>query len=237
MAEHTVNHIRLNPRVRDLTGMTFGRLTAVEPTELRAGTGMVWRCVCACGTERFVPCGRLTSGNTASCGCLQRDKAAKTAAKLFTRHGSARVGAITATFRGWQEMRKRCLDPRATNFERYGGRGITVCERWLTFDNFREDMGERPTKELSLDRINNNGNYEPGNCRWATAKEQANNRRKARNTTRNVFLTWRGETFCVAEWAERIGIEVHALRHRIDRGWSVERALTTPSAQHTRRTR
>jgi len=139
------------------------------------------------------------------------------------KHGHARKGKCTPTFISWSAMMQRCLDENSSNFERYGGRGIKVCKRWLTFKNFLEDMGERPSKEFSLERKRNEGNYVPSNCRWATAQEQAQNRRSSK------MLTHAGKTQCVSAWAAESGVPYYTLCARISRyGWSVERALFTP---------
>lgn len=132
----------------------------------------------------------------------------------------------------WYQMIQRCTNPRTLNFERYGGRGITVCERWRVFVNFFADMGERPSPQHSIDRIDNNGNYEPGNVRWASTKQQS------LNSSRNVWLTHDGETRTVCQWAAHIGINKETLRERLQRGWSVDRALTDkPHAATERRQR
>lgn len=121
-------------------------------------------------------------------------------------------------------MKKRCLNPGHRNFKDYGGRGITVCERWMTFDNFLADMGERPDG-LSLDRINNNAGYSSENCRWATLVEQNCNRRN------NTWITYAGKTLTVTEWARELGMKKNALIERLRNGWTVERALSTPVQQ------
>jgi len=126
-------------------------------------------------------------------------------------------------------MVNRCTYPSTPNFKRYGGRGITVCERWRDYVNFLADMGERPPN-TSLDRIDGNGNYEPGNCRWATRKEQR------RNMGENTMMTFAGETKTLAEWAEKVGINRQTLRFRyVRKGWSAERALTEPLGTSTGR--
>jgi len=127
----------------------------------------------------------------------------------------------TAVYLCWASMKSRCLSPKDQRYPRYGGRGISVCDRWLEFENFLTDMGERP-RGRSLDRIDNDGNYEPGNCRWATQLEQQSNRRS------NRLLTFRGETLCMTEWARRIGISAQALFTRLKRGWPVDVALVAP---------
>jgi hypothetical protein len=127
------------------------------------------------------------------------------------RHGMTN----TKTFSAWQNMRRRCNYPKFILFHRYGGRGIKVCERWLKFENFLEDMGVCPPK-FSLDRIDNDGNYEPGNCRWASRVQQA------RNSSHNVLLTVNGQTHCISEWAEIAGIGCATLRWRVKRGWPPE---------------
>ena len=127
----------------------------------------------------------------------------------------------TPTWNSWKAMVNRCRNPNSPNFARYGGRGITVCDRWLTsFAAFLADMGERPSLEHSIDRIDNSKGYEPGNCRWATAKQQC------RNTSKNVRLTFEGRTQCVSAWAEELGVSVGTLFGRIARGWPDDRVIS-----------
>lgn len=133
-------------------------------------------------------------------------------------HGRSR----TPMHRVWCTMVERCTKPTSEKWPLYGGRGIKVCERWLTFSNFLADMGERPSPKHTIDRIDPDGDYEPSNCRWATQTEQQRNRRN------NVRIEFNGETLCVSEWAERIGLRPHTLAYRLRAGWSVKRALTEP---------
>lgn len=142
--------------------------------------------------------------------------------KFTSRHGHSAGGEISPEYQSWYSMRCRCNNPNASNYARYGGRGIRVHERWDVFENFLADLGPRPSPSHTLDRIDVDGNYEPGNCRWATWQEQHRNRRN------NHRLSFRGETLTVQEWSERIGIPVKTLHERLRRGLSTERALTQP---------
>jgi len=205
------------------TGDCFGRLTVTgEAAKYHAPGGQVQRqveCKCDCGNVVTVRTASLRSGLTASCGCLQREKAAVNGRNSAT-HGMNG----TPTFRAWMSMKQRCLNTNHEFYRHYGGRGITFCERWQSFENFLADMGERPSSNHTLDRYpNNDGNYEPGNVRWATWFQQNSNRR---NT---ILLTMNGETMCVAEWSRKTGIHTDTIRWRITRGWTVEDALTTPA--------
>jgi hypothetical protein len=179
---------------------------------------MRWDCVCACGTRRSVASVGLTTGGSKSCGCYSRE-VAKAAGDRTRTHGMTR----TTTHTIWRGMIQRCHSETAKDFARYGGAGIQVCQRWRdSFADFLADMGERPAGR-SLDRFpNRNGNYEPGNCRWATDSQQQ------RNKNNNHLLTHEGATLTMAEWSERLGINPITLHARIRRGWSDERALTTP---------
>jgi hypothetical protein len=148
---------------------------------------------------------------------------------LYTRnkgnviHGCSFRKARTPEYVAWKAMRTRCTNKKQKYWHRYGGRGIKVCERWNTFQNFLADMGPKPSPTHSLDRFpNKDGNYEPGNCRWATPLQQV------RNATSNRLYTFNGETLCISEWAQRKGWTYHFLRGRLNWGWSIERALTTP---------
>lgn len=140
-------------------------------------------------------------------------------------HGCAFRTLKTAEYRIWAAMKTRCSNPRQKAYTYYGARGIRVCDRWLTFENFLDDMGIRPSDKHELDRIDNNGNYEPNNCRWSVKKDQARNRRN------NILVAFRGETLVLSEWAERLGISYCCLYQRLSSGWSVESAFTTPNTR------
>jgi len=160
-------------RLIDLANKRFGRLFVVERAGTKHGEA-AWRCWCDCGKESVVSGYKLRVGETQSCGCLHSDVSSALYATMTRTHGATN----TPTYRSWNHMRDRCLNANNHAWKHYGGRGITVCERWGSYEAFLADMGERP-EGRTLDRIDVNGNYEPGNCRWATATQQAQNRRKA----------------------------------------------------------
>jgi hypothetical protein len=194
----------------NLTGRKFGKLTALRREGTRVGpkgaTRPLWLVRCDCGQEKVVVGANLRSGQTTSCGCSQR------------KHGM--YG--TAEYTTWKSMFQRCFNPKTERFPSYGGRGITVCGRWMGdggFQRFLEDMGRRPSPDHSLDRIDANGNYEPGNCRWATTVEQARNKRTSR------VLVVNGESATIAGWAARAGLGASTVKERLRRGWTPEEAL------------
>lgn len=195
----------------------FGRLTVIGEAP-QTGAHRRARCICDCGTEKDVLIGSLKGGLTASCGCLRREETGKAAAARAV-HGECHK---TPEHRSWQAMLARCLNPSHEAYANYGGRGITVCDRWRVYEGFLADMGRRPTLAHTLERDDNDGHYEPGNCRWATKTEQLRNRRN------NRVIEYRGRTICLAEAAELAGISPELMRWRIKRGWSPEKAIETP---------
>lgn len=208
---------RMRGRARaELTGQRFGMLQVVEFVGLDKGHRTLWRCLCDCGSTSVVDVGHLRSGHTTSCGC--KNYFPRPFPWKPSRHGLTG----TPAYNSWEQMLSRCFNPRNARWHRYGGRGITVCPRWMVFENFLEDMGVRPEGK-SLERRNNNGNYEPSNCYWATPKQQQN------NTCATVFIEYNGERLPQTEWARRLGLKGGTgIGTRLKRGWPLERALTEP---------
>lgn len=186
----------------ELEGKRFGRIVVKKFYKVINETTR-WVCICDCGNEKIIIGKNLVKGNTKSCGCLARELKIK----KFKTHGMSR----TPTHRTWESMKHRCYNENYYLFKHYGGRGIKVCDRWKnSFENFLEDMGSRP-KNKTIDRIDVNGNYEPGNCRWATPKEQG------RNTRFNKRYVFNGKKRTLGEISEITGIKEATLRTRIYR--------------------
>jgi hypothetical protein len=224
MANYDSNPIP--PKVQNLTGKKFNRWTVLSFSR-RVGKRYYWICRCECGTVKEVRSDGLISGTRKSCGCLQREWTKKMASKHLKKHGMATSDNQAPEYNIWKSMKQRCQNPRNAAYSGYGGRGIKVCARWSnSFEAFYLDMGARPSSEYTLDRIDNDGDYTPQNCRWATRTQQANNRRSNRK------ITFRGETHTVAEWARKLGIRQGSLLAHLDK-WSVERALTDPLRKRT----
>lgn len=196
----------------NLVGQKFGRLEVVSSTNNKdSGGRYFWRCLCVCGKFKEVRGSDLKAGNVKSCGCLKLEG-------NNLKHGQS----VTREYQCWNSMMGRCYNSNNKRYKNYGGRGIKVCDRWHTFENFYEDMGKRP-KGLTLDRRDNSGDYCPENCRWATYTEQANNKRNS------VWKEYRGETRTVAQWGRVLGIPKATLWDRLYNGWSIERAFSTPA--------
>lgn len=207
----------------DIIGKTFGRLTVVAYAGKASSKHSLWRCVCSCGNETIVLRGSLTSGGTRSCGCLNDEQRRKKGAEANrTKHGKH----DTRLYRIWKAMRNRCLNPNNPSFQKwYGSKGITVCQEWLDdFSSFEKwALSNGYQDNLTLDRIDVNGNYSSWNCRWVSNAIQQNNK------TTNHTLTYNNETHTIAEWSKIVGIHNSAILARVRLGWSTERTLTTPS--------
>jgi hypothetical protein len=193
---------------RDISGMRFGRLTAISRLHTDKGGHSVWLCHCDCGNETEARYGDLRYGRKASCGCLKG---------IHSRtHGLSKTHPL---YRIWCDMRHRCMSPGDSGYHKYGARGITVCERWMKFENFISDMGDRP-EGMQIERKDNNGPYSPENCIWATRAQQARNKRST------ILITFNGETLCLLDWCKKLGLKYETIRQRIKRGrWSPLQAL------------
>ena len=193
----------------DITGKRFGRLVALE----YIGKSR-WLCQCDCGNKKVIRTDHLKNGATISCGCYNREASSKRNRK----HGMT----ASPEYYAWAHMIKRCENPTDSRFYRYGARGITVCERWKGqngFQNFINDMGRRPGPKYSIDRINNDGNYEPSNCKWSTMLEQSNNKGN------NRLISYLGETKTLKEWSRELGFDYKNIWERMNCGWDFEMAI------------
>jgi hypothetical protein len=170
-----------------------------------------WNCVCDCGTQRAVRGDHLRGGRSPSCGCMTKER--------MTTHGMYKASEYFA----WNNMLRRCEEPDHPEFKNYGARGIAVCDAWHSFEAFFADVGARPSSAHSLDRIDNNGPYNPSNCRWATAQQQSDNRRS------NQLLTLHGRTMTITKWAKEVGVNPTTIKQRLRCGWPLQRALTEPA--------
>lgn len=202
-----------------LVGHKYGRLTVLLVCDYRINRSKVVRCQCDCGNLKDVRVEYLGRG-TNSCGCLGHERAVRLGLSC-RKHGHCINRSYSKTYRIWQAMIQRCKNPHTRHYDDYGGRGIIVCERWECFDNFLHDMGERPGK-MEIERLDNSLGYFPGNCKWATRKEQM------RNTRRNRLLSFNGKTQCLSDWADSLGISRNMIYGRLNRGWTTEEALATP---------
>lgn len=203
----------------DRTGKVYDRLTVIRFHSTSKDYRSLWLCRCECGMKVIVN-GHDIGKHTKSCGCLNDELRA---ARNFV-HGFAFRGKQCAEYSVWCAMKARCYNPKNKCYHIYGGNGIRVCKRWLdSFEKFLKDMGKRPSPKHLIDRIKNNKNYEPKNCKWSTPLESAN------NTSRNHLLKFNGKSQSISMWSRELGINEQTLVSRINESkWSIERALTTP---------
>lgn len=200
-------------KIKDLTGLEFGKLTVVSLTEERQGGSPIWLCNCSCGVKDVkVSTRKLNSGHTKSCGCLKSEKLTLS----NTKHGQSR----SRIYNIYIGMKSRCENKLDKNYDQYGGRGIIVCDEWVDFNNFHKwSVLNGYTDEMSLDRINNNGNYDPSNCRWVSMKLQANNR------SNNILLNICGETLTLTECCEKYGLSYYKYQKRRWKGHNIEQEI------------
>lgn len=201
--------------VKDLTGQQFDRLYVKRRSEQRSKEGRVmWVCSCSCGNIVLVDTKSLTTRNTKSCGCYSKE----VHSRILTKHGASR----SKLYFVWNDMKSRCTDVNAVPYRDYGGRGIIVCNEWMTsFESFQQwALSNGYRQGLTLDRIDVNKGYNPENCRWVTMKVQCNNKRN------NRFISYNNETRTISEWSEIAGINKAVIRYRLNSGWDVKDALT-----------
>lgn len=225
---HFVNGIKVRDDFKDLTGKRFGRLIVIKLIGRKNGKH-IWLCECDCGKEKLITKYDLESGATKSCGCLQKERTIA----YHTKHG---LSENCPEYKIWSAIKDRCFNKKCKHFYNYGGRGITVCDRYKnSFEEFINNLGFRISKNYTIGRINNDGHYSCGKCeecikngwianlRWETRTQQNRNHRG------NKHITFDGQTKILIEWAEEMGINFDTLWNRIYRyGWSVEEALITP---------
>jgi len=205
----------------DLTGVRFTRLLVLKRDfKGQTNKNVKWLCICDCGEKKSCQAIHLRRESIKSCGCLQREQ---NDANRYT-HGLSK----TPEYNIWTNIKSRCGNPKNNSYKDYGGRGIYLCQRWLNFEHFYNDMGSRPSKIHSIDRIDNNLGYSPDNCKWSTPIEQANNK------TSSKIIKYKRISQSLADWSRDTGLNYDMLKYRINAGWPVERALNEPSKKINR---
>lgn len=215
----------MRKRINIPVGTVFGRLTIVGYSIRKPGT---WLCICTCGNNHDVEGHNLRNGSVSSCGCLRKELLSVRGSERNRSQAKCRCFSDrkNPAYAPWKAMHTRCTNSNRDDWPRYGGRGISVCERWNVFDNFLADMGERPIG-TSIDRIDNDGNYEPSNCRWSDSKTQRNNSSTVR------IVEYRGERMPISYLAKKVGIARKTLWGRINSGMTVEEAIAIPLRKST----
>lgn len=220
----TVEFIQLSRQAMNLTGQRYGQLVVLGPVGKAKSGSIVWLCQCDCGEQVEVKAQRIRHDGVSSCGCHYAEQGRRKP----VRHGMS----DTSIYNTWIQLSVRCHSAESSNYENYGARGVSVCDEWRnSFEAFLDHVSQLPNygaEGVTLDRIDNGGNYEPGNVRWATQKEQM------RNTRRNRLLTHNGKTQCLAAWAEELGIRKNLIEVRLFRGWDAELALTATTKEEKR---
>lgn len=221
-------------RLIDITGNRYGRLRVIRKHAAPSSSGgSLWDCLCDCGTKKTINGSNLRNGSVQSCGCLASEWAASLGsnpdfiarrAASVTKHGNKRRGMMSAEYRTWLAMKRRCFDCKSKDFANWGGRGISVCDRWnVSFENFLADMGPRPPGPYSIDRIDPNGDYEPANCRWATVSENSSEHLRA-----NILVTHNGVSYpSLAAACRALGIPITRAHMRLKAGMPMDRVLST----------
>jgi hypothetical protein len=207
-----------DPRVKCFVGRKFNRLEAVRFVGMQ-GSGQLWEFKCDCGGSKTILMKNVEKGITGSCGCLHHEMLLR----RNTKHGQNTRANRHPMYGVWCGMLARCHNPNRKSYPDYGGRGITVCERWHTFQNFFDDMSATYQRGLMIERVDNEKGYCPENCVWETRKVQNNNKRNVRR------ITFNGKTLTRQEWANEIGGNERIITTRLRRGWSEERAVSTPA--------
>lgn len=195
-------------KVQNLSGNKYGKLTVISFEGLSPDYRAQWLCKCECGKIKIFTSQILKNPKTKSCGCSRGES-----------HGESN----SKEYKSWYSIKQRCTNPKSKHYRHYGGRGIKMCSQWHnSFIAFLRDMGKAPSITHSIDRVNNNGNYEPSNCRWATVKEQMN------NMSTNRLIEFKGETKTMAQWCEYLNLNYKKIKARFGRNWTIQRALETP---------
>lgn len=204
--------------MQNLDGHQFGRLTVLSEGPRSRHNQRMWRCLCECGKTTLSTHSNLTTGKSTSCGCLTIERAIERSVT----HGATRGRKKSPEYMIWHAMRQRCTKPNAADYKYYGGRGISVCDRWSDFALFLADMGQRPSRAHSIDRKDNDGPYSPENCRWATRQEQHNNMRSVR------WIEIDGERKTITQWENQFSLRHGILNERLASGWPMDSRLVQP---------